>query len=276
MLIYVSSGSGADTQFVPEVTCDDVAALHVEIRSSKSVPHIARFLSIQDISHYLIPLIPKSFSLCNFIPLSQLAVFKSPPYSEDIDPLPVEMDVLILSNDLPPSSGEDLVSSVPQVLVVDEVVQPCDLLPPPNDEWVLMNSLTPEIPREVVVDAQPQAWMTRLGMIGTMSSLSQPSPELEVPLIYDNWGIVTANCLDELATCYEIQSSRFVLQEYILLHNLVEIPYDGPHRPRRGKVPTREEQDCWEVVTLYTIYPGVVVIKIELEIITSDYFICHN
>jgi hypothetical protein len=165
VVIYVSSGSGADIHFVPAVTCDDVAALNVEIRSSNSVPHIARFLSIQDISQYLIPLIPKSFSLCNFIPLSQLAVFKSPPnitsdvpssgyrvlgeeissnsplpYSEDVDPLPVEVDVLILSNDLSPSSGQDLVSSVPQVLLVDEVVQPCDLLPSPNDELVLMNS----------------------------------------------------------------------------------------------------------------------------------------
>ena len=54
-------------------------------------------------------------------------------YSEDIDPLTVEVDVLVLSNDLPPSSGEDLVSSVPRVLVVEEVVQPCDLLPPPVD-----------------------------------------------------------------------------------------------------------------------------------------------
>ena len=85
---------------------------------------------------------------------------------------------------------------------------------------------------------------------------------------------MTVNCLDGLATCYEIQSSRFILQEYFLLRDSIEIPYDGPHCPRTGKVPSPDEQDCWELITLYPIGPGVVVIKIELEVMSSDYFIC--
>jgi hypothetical protein len=174
-----------------------------------------------------------------------LSCISLPPADEILvatEPLAVMLDDVILLGDLQHSSREDSDSLVPLTLVMEEMPHQCVLLLPQDDESISMGT----------------------------------SQEREVPLISDDWGIVTATRLDDLVTCYEIQSSRFVLQDYILLCNSIEVPDDNSHRSRRGRIPSQEEQDCWELVTLYVINPGVLVIKIELEIISSEYFVCFN
>ena len=79
VILYVSDGSGADTNFILTETCEDVTSLKIESKSSNMVPCIVRLLSIQDTSNYIVPLVPEFFPLCNFIPLSQLASFVLPP-----------------------------------------------------------------------------------------------------------------------------------------------------------------------------------------------------
>ena len=301
VVLYISVGSGADTNFIQTEVYEDVAGLNVESRSSNKVFRIVRLLSIQHTSNYIIPLIPKDFSLCNFIPLNQLDSFMSLPDAKPDTPFSVTLplaegvplynyipltdessflhgmpDDVVILKELPSPSREDLVSLVPQTIVIEGPDRPCDLLVPLVDRSVSVSSLTLGMSNEIVVESQPQTLVTSLLLSDGVSSVPPISQELDNPLISDDWGIVTATRLDEFATCYEIHSSRFVLQDYILLRNSIEIPDDGPCRSRRGRVPPWDEQDCWEVVTLYTISPGVLVIKIELEIISSDYFICFN
>ena len=303
VIIYVSNDSGRDINFSQSDVYEDVAHLDVKMRSSNQIPCIVRLLSVQDTSNYIIPLIPKSFSLCNFIPLSQLASFMLPPDliqdsptvmmstlgegKPSCAPLPlanksfvpsspsvVKSDDAVCSEVLPSSLCEDLMSLVPQTLVMEELDDSCYLVPPPDADLVPVISLTLEIADEVMVDAIPQAGGANLVLAGWRSL--QCPPELEISPISDDWEIITVYRVDELVTCIELYSSRLVFPEYILLRDSVEIPYDVPRPPRRGRVPTSEEQDCWELVTLYPICPGMVIIKVELEVIFSEYVMLFN
>ena len=273
------------------------------MRSSNQVPCIVRLLSVQDTSNYIIPLIPKNFSLCNFISLSQLASFALPPVlipdspsvmmsksdggtpsyallpraNEGLvpsNPSIVVLNDVVCSDVLPSPSCEDLKSLVPQSLVLEETDDSCDLVPPPDADLIPVTSVTLVKADEVMVDAMPQAGEGNLVLAG-WRSLQCPQ-ELAISQISEDWEIVTAYRVDGLMTCIEIYSSRLVLPEYILLRDSVEIPYDVPRPPRRRSVPTSEEQDSWELVTLYPICPGVVIIKVELEVILSEYVMLFN
>ena len=303
---YIMKISGADTTITQSASYVNVGDLNVEYKSSNPGSCTVRLLSVQGISCYMIPLIPKFPSRFNFISLAQLASFVMVPvtFPSALTSL-LSMDSMLSSSltkmVTATSSGDQLTpleeslvdlgsltAMVSEVLIPvadpDGVVPSCDLLPPLEVESItemVSGVLIPVADPDEVAPSRdllppPEEESISSNVLAVMLPVMPPAPQrIGISLITDDWELVNFNRIDDLTGCLRIHSSKSVFQEYFVLCNSVEVPCDVPPSSNRESILfPHEGQDCWELVTLCVIDINVVIIKIELMIFSSEYFIC--